>query len=120
MTAGLESSVEPEPEPHTIGHRYPQGAGRPDNSFPQQSRIERRAGLPVAGQERRAEGEAELKRLLSWQPTFAWFPVEVGNGACVWLERVERRYSGAYLPDYDNVARTGLWVEYRLPPGRAR
>lgn len=63
----------------------------------------------------RAEGEAELKRLLSWQPTFAWLPVEVGEGVCVWLERVEQRHSGAYLSAYDNVARTGLWVDYRLP-----
>jgi hypothetical protein len=63
-----------------------------------------------------AESEAKLKRLLSWQPAFAWFPVEVDDGICVWLERVEQRHPGAYISDGDNAVRSGLWISYRLPP----
>lgn len=49
------------------------------------------------------------ERLRNWHTWFAWYPVRIADGICVWWEYVERINTGpACLDGWDE------W-EYRLP-----
>ena len=40
----------------------------------------------------RATGWRRVREWCTWHSWFAWFPVRLGSGDIVWLERVERRF----------------------------
>ena len=52
----------------------------------------------------------KLKRLKDWHPWFAWYPIQVGNKKCCWLERIERK------GEYGAIGGDWFW-EYRLGTG---
>lgn len=59
-----------------------------------------------------AAARARLDAPHSWHPWFAWFPIQLAQGDCRWLEVVERR--GDYTSRFDN---SPWWVwSYREIP----
>ena len=57
-----------------------------------------------------AWANARFARLTDWHSWFAWHPVTMPSGVCVWLEKIERKghFSSGYGGD--------LWTyEYREP-----
>lgn len=62
-------------------------------------------------EERVLEAE-DMKR---WQRWFAWRPVMMPWGECVWLETIERRYPQVSVSTYPHFEIQGYGiVEYRL------
>ena len=54
--------------------------------------------------------ELHITAMKEWHDHFAWLPVEVEKGKCVWLESIERR-AVCFRKSY-GVIRPSLW-EYR-------
>lgn len=48
----------------------------------------------------------------SWRTKFAWFPVQVDNNDCRWLELVEYRYPEAWCNNFGTYFSKGD-IEYR-------
>lgn len=53
---------------------------------------------------RKKQEDALVKQIMyerSWHTWFAWYPVRITLGKCVWLETVERRNkTDMHMPDY--------------------
>jgi hypothetical protein len=61
-------------------------------------------------QEKRAAAEAYY---CDWHPYFAWFPIQVGEGDCRWLETIERKASYVDLGEFSMHAPFGCYFRAR-------
>jgi len=59
-----------------------------------------------------------VTHLRNWHSWFAWYPVSVESGVCVWWERVERRFPKIWVGQCSGKTYREA-AQYRLPETHA-